>query len=215
MAKMCTVSRLESQFATLCLFHAPTCRGLFRKAHFLEVLENLEILEILENPQTVENKGEPDHFLDLENFFRDFRDSRDSSSEKTPFVMTPFFCPELLLGKRNHTPPCSSAELSLQKKKGVHRGKISVVDMVFLAFVRVFVSTTGLESFSLGPEKFSKRVSFGGGCVRFFLLCFGECALVPVFWCRRSSSSRTKRGIHKRYINEKVRFLHFLGHFIQ
>ena len=29
-------------------------RGLFRKVHFLEVLENLEILEILENPQTVE-----------------------------------------------------------------------------------------------------------------------------------------------------------------
>ena len=30
---------------------------------FLEILDNLEILEILENPQTVENKGESDHFL--------------------------------------------------------------------------------------------------------------------------------------------------------
>ena len=40
-------------------------RGLFRKVHFLEVLENLEILEILENPQTVENKGESDHLLEI------------------------------------------------------------------------------------------------------------------------------------------------------
>ena len=43
-------------------------RGLFKKVHFLEILENLEILEILENlenPQTVENKGEADHFLEI------------------------------------------------------------------------------------------------------------------------------------------------------
>ena len=32
--------------------------------HFLEILENLEILELLENSQTVENKGESDHFLE-------------------------------------------------------------------------------------------------------------------------------------------------------
>ena len=43
---------------------------------------------------------------------------------------------------------------------------------VFPGFCRVFVSTTGLESFSLRPEKFSKRFSFGGGRVGFFLLCF-------------------------------------------
>ena len=43
-------------------------RGLFRKVHFLEILENLEIREILENPQTAEKKGESDHFLEtLEN----------------------------------------------------------------------------------------------------------------------------------------------------
>ena len=41
----------------------------------------------------------------------------------------------------------------------------------FPGFYRVFVSTTGLESFSLRPEKFSKRFFFRGGCVRFFLLC--------------------------------------------
>ena len=40
-------------------------RGLFRKVHFLEILENLEILEFLESPQTVENKGGPDHFLEI------------------------------------------------------------------------------------------------------------------------------------------------------
>ena len=31
-------------------------RGLFKKAHFLEILETLENLEILERPQTVENE---------------------------------------------------------------------------------------------------------------------------------------------------------------
>ena len=40
-------------------------RGLFRKVHFLEILENLEILETSENAQTVENKGEADHFLEI------------------------------------------------------------------------------------------------------------------------------------------------------
>ena len=40
-------------------------RGLFRKVHLLEILENSEIPEILENPQTVENKEESDHFLEI------------------------------------------------------------------------------------------------------------------------------------------------------
>ena len=34
-------------------------RGLFRKVHFLEDLE------FLENPQTVEKKGDSDHFLEI------------------------------------------------------------------------------------------------------------------------------------------------------
>ena len=66
-------------------------RGLFRKIHFLEILENLEILEILENRHTVENKGESHHFLEI---LENFRDSRDFSSVKTPFVITPFSGPE-------------------------------------------------------------------------------------------------------------------------
>ena len=40
-------------------------RGLFKKVHFLEILENLEILEFLENSQTVEKKGDSDHFLEI------------------------------------------------------------------------------------------------------------------------------------------------------
>ena len=36
MAKMCTVSRLERQFATLYLFHAPTRIYLHRSGHLLE-----------------------------------------------------------------------------------------------------------------------------------------------------------------------------------
>ena len=39
-------------------------RGLFKNVHVLEILENLEILDILET-QSVENKGESDHFLEI------------------------------------------------------------------------------------------------------------------------------------------------------
>ena len=67
-------------------------RGLFRKIHFLEILENLEILEFLENPQTVEKKGDSDHFLEILENLEILE--RDSSSEKTPFVMTPFSGPD-------------------------------------------------------------------------------------------------------------------------
>ena len=66
--------------------------------------------------------------------------------------------------------PAPVRNFSFCRKNGGHRGKISVVDMVFPGFYRAFVSTTGLESFSLRPEKFSKRFSFGAGRVRFFLL---------------------------------------------
>ena len=62
--------------------------------------------------------------------------------------------------------PAPVQNFSLQKENGVHRGKISVVDMVFIGF---FVSTIGLESSSLQPEKFPKRFCFGGGRVRFLL----------------------------------------------
>ena len=59
-----------------CFMHTKLCksgsekgvfwkRGLFKEVRFLEILENLEILQILENPQTGENKGEPDHSLEI------------------------------------------------------------------------------------------------------------------------------------------------------
>ena len=40
-------------------------KDLFRKVHFLEILENLEILEFLENSQTVDKEGDSDHFLEI------------------------------------------------------------------------------------------------------------------------------------------------------
>ena len=65
-------------------------KGCFQKSHFLEILENLEILE---RPQTVKNKGQSQSFSRDSRECRDCRDFRDSSSEKTPFVVTPFPVP--------------------------------------------------------------------------------------------------------------------------
>ena len=73
-------------------------KGSFQKSPFSRDLENLEILEILENPQTVENKEESDHFLEIPENLETFRDSRDSSNEKTPFVMAPFSGPDFSTG---------------------------------------------------------------------------------------------------------------------
>ena len=40
-------------------------KGSFQKSPFSRDSRELEIFEILENPQTVENKGESDHFLEI------------------------------------------------------------------------------------------------------------------------------------------------------
>ena len=77
----------------------------------------------------------------------------------------------LSLGKEKHTPPCSNAELFFAEKKRGPQRKDFGGRYGFPGFHRVFVSTTNLESFSSRPEKFPKRFSFGGGRVRFFLLC--------------------------------------------
>ena len=69
------------------------------------------------------------------------------------------------------------------EKNGGHRGKISVVHMVFLVFIWFFVSTTGLESSSLKPEEFSKRFSFGGGSARFFFSAILLMTLCLRLWC--------------------------------
>ena len=74
------------------------------------------------------------------------------------------------LGKRKHTPPCSSEELLFAEKLGVTEERFGG-RYGFPGFDRVLVSTAGLEIFSLRPEKFSKRFSFVGSSVRFLLLC--------------------------------------------
>ena len=46
-----------------------------------------------------------------------------------------------------------------------------MVDMVFLVFIGFLYPPPTWKGFSLGPEEFHKRFSFGGGRVLFFLLC--------------------------------------------
>ena len=74
--------------------------------------------------------------------------------------------------------PAPAQNFSLPKKWGPHRkdygGRYG-----FPGFHRVFVSTTDLESFSLRPEKFPKRFSFGGCRVRFSLLWAGKRSKKP------------------------------------
>ena len=77
---------------------------------FLEILENLEILQ---NPQTLENKGESDHFLEILDNSENLEIARDSSSEKTPFSC-PDSCLALTLQKvlrfENFSGPCRPVE---------------------------------------------------------------------------------------------------------
>ena len=63
-------------------------RGLFSKVHFLEILENFEVLEILESPQTLENKGESNHFLEI----------LEIPPVNRPFRNDPFFRPSVRKG---------------------------------------------------------------------------------------------------------------------
>ena len=60
------------------------------------------------------------------------------------------------LGKRNHTPPCSSAELFFAEKNGVHRGKISVVDMLFLVFIGFLYPPPAWKVFLSGQKSSPK-----------------------------------------------------------
>ena len=61
------------------------------------------------------------------------------------------------LGKRKHTPPCSSAELLFAEKKiGGHRGKISVVDIVFLIFIGFLYSPPAWKVFLWGQKSSPK-----------------------------------------------------------
>ena len=63
---------------------------------------------------------------------------------------------ERLSGEKNHTPPCSSAELFFAEKNGVHRGKISVVDMVFLVFIGFLYPPPAWKVFLSGQKSSPK-----------------------------------------------------------
>ena len=88
----------------------------------------------------------------------------------TPYVLQP---PLSRSEKESIHRPAPVQNFSLPKKNGGHRGKISVVDMVFLVFIGSFCIHLRPGNFSLRPEKFPTRFSFGGGGVRFLLLCHG------------------------------------------
>ena len=65
-------------------------RRLFRKVHCLEILEILETLEILAKPQTLKNKGEANHFLEiLENL--EILEILEMLRWKDPFRNDPLF----------------------------------------------------------------------------------------------------------------------------
>ena len=79
-------------------------------------------------------------------------DKKKKGRVSTVVVYTFFF----LLGKRKHTPPCSSAELFFAEKKNGPQRKDFGGGYGFPGFHWDFVSTTDLDSFSLWPEKFPK-----------------------------------------------------------
>ena len=111
----------------------------------------------------------------------------------------------ILLGKRKHTPPCSSAELVFAEKNEGYREKTSVVDMVFLVFRGILYPTTGLESFSLRPEKFPKMMFFRWwSCTLYFsilcikgradLLIFGFFEAFAFFFQRELANKQNRGG---------------------
>ena len=78
----------------------------------------------------------------------------------------------LFLGKRKHTPPCSSAELFLaQKNGGVNRGKISVVDMAFLVFIGFLYLPPAWKVFLRGQKSSPNDFLSVVVVYVFFLLC--------------------------------------------
>ena len=61
------------------------------------------------------------------------------------------------LGKRKHTPPCSSAELFFTENDGGHRGKILVVDMAFLVFIGFLYPPPAWKVFLWGQKSSPKN----------------------------------------------------------
>ena len=80
----------------------------------------------------------------------------------------------------------------------------------FPGFYRVLVSTTGLESFSLRPEKFPKNVSFGGGRV-LFCSAKGICNDETIKWANKKRCFCGKPCLCQRDTRHFRRFRHFTG----
>ena len=105
------------------------------------------------------------------------------------FLRVPFFAPERTIHR-----PAPVQNFLCRKKWGPKRKDFGG-GYGFPGFYRVSISTTGLESSSSRPEKFSKRLSFGGGCVRFFLLCLLFNYLLRFRGFQRSSQRPSERQI--------------------
>ena len=70
-------------------------KGLFRKIHFVEISRESGILETLENPQTVENKAESGHFLEILEKLEILKILESPPVKRLLFVMTPFSGPQI------------------------------------------------------------------------------------------------------------------------
>ena len=94
-----------------------------------------------------------------------------------------------ILGKRKHTPPCSSAELFFAERNGGHREKMSVVDMAFLVFIGCSYPT-GLNVFLWG-QRSSQKIFFA-----VMVMCAfpHEWPFKLQKWAFRSFKTRSLRG---------------------
>ena len=91
-------------------------------------------------------------------------------STNSPPKAHPNFAQNLETGKKKAYTALLQRRTFLCRKKWGPQRKDFGGKYGFPGFYRVFVSTTGLESFSFRPQKFPKRFSIGGGRVRFLLL---------------------------------------------
>ena len=73
----------------------------------------------------------------------------------------------------HHSAPVRNFSLP-KRKKGGHRGKISVVAMVFLVFIGFLYPPLSWKNVFEARKVFQKIFSYGGGIVRFLLPFYFE-----------------------------------------
>ena len=138
-----------------------------------------------------ETKALPNSILEDRCRWQHKKGRRGGGSKKKCYNNLPHF-PTFSGTKKAYTAPPQCGTFLCPKKWGPQRkdfgGRYG-----FHGFYRVFVSTTCLESFSLRPEKFSKRFSFGGRRVCFFLLWF--CDISWEFPSLTSSAIKHRRAL--------------------